>query len=126
MDPSAWSAVTIPVEGTHVVVVNDAHGEARQESNLHHEAAHLLCGHKPADMKVLGGFAFRVFDETAEAEAAWLGGCLHLPRAALLQALRRGHDEPSIGERFVASAEMVRWRRSMTGVDRQLRQPRPS
>jgi hypothetical protein len=121
IDPTAWSAVTVPAGAGHLVILNDAHSEARQESNLHHEAAHLVCGHQPTELKTVGQFALRVFDDTAEEEATWLGGCLHLPRIALLRAAASGHDDAAIGQTYVASPEMVRWRCSITAVDRQIR-----
>jgi hypothetical protein len=46
---------------------------------------------------------------------------LHLSRPALLTALRDGHSDDSIASHYVASSDMVRFRRSVTGVDRQLR-----
>ena len=119
-DPRSWSAVSGHVDGTTIVIVNDAHSPTRQESNLHHEAAHLMRGHRPSKFLKLDDLTLREYDQDAEHEAEWLAGCLHLPRAALLEALRRGEDDSAIGQRFLASPEMVRFRRSVTGVDRQL------
>lgn len=120
IDPSAWSAATTSFEGTAIVILNDAHGRERQESTLHHEASHLLRGHKPCELVKVGPFTVREYDKEAEDEAGWLGGCLHLPRPALLATLGAGLGEDVIAERYVASTEMVRYRRRMTGVDRQL------
>lgn len=106
--------------GTTFVIVNDAHIPARQESDLHHEAAHLLRQDRPSRIIKVGELSLREYDTEAEAEAGWLAGCLHLPRAALLRALRQGEDDLSIARRYVASAEMIRFRRSVTGIDRQL------
>jgi hypothetical protein len=119
-DPWSWSAVSGSYNGTTFVIVNDAHSPARQESNLHHEAAHLISGHRPSGLLQIDGLTLREYDQGAETEAEWLAGCLHLPRAALLAAIRRGEDETIIGQNFLASAEMVRFRRSVTGIDRQL------
>lgn len=119
-DPQSWSAVSGHVDGTTIVIVNDAHSPARQESNLHHEAAHLIRGHRPSRFLKLDDLTLREYDQDAEGEAEWLAGCLHLPRAALMEALIRDEDNSAIGQRFMASAEMVRFRRSVTGVDRQM------
>ena len=86
-DPRSWSAVSGPFDGTTIVIVNDAHSPARQESNLHHEAAHLIRGHRPSRFLKLDDLTLREYDQDAEHEAEWLAGCLHLPRAALMEAL---------------------------------------
>lgn len=119
-DPRSWSAVSGSYNGTTFVIVNDAHSAARQESNLHHEAAHLIRRHRPSRLLQIDGFTLREYDQDAESEAEWLAGCLHLPRPALLTAVRHGEDDSAIGQKFLASAEMVRFRKSVTGVDRQL------
>jgi hypothetical protein len=119
-DPGAWSAITACCDGVCVIVVNDSHTRERQESSLHHEAAHLICAHTPSRIVKVAGLTLREYDETSEAEATWLAGCFHIPRRALVRVLRRGADEAMVGATFVASCEMVRYRRQVTGVDRQL------
>lgn len=118
-DHSAWSALTLNTNPV-VVIHNDSHSEFRQEANLHHEAAHVICKHLPSQLTQLGGFSVRTFDARAEEEASWLGGCLHLPRRALIGALSRGDDPEGIGATFVASPQLVRWRISKTGASLQL------
>lgn len=118
-DPWSWSAVSGSYDGTTFVIVNDAHTPARQESNLHHEAAHLIRGHHPSRLLQVDGLTLREYDDAAESEAEWLAGCRHLPRAALVTAVKQGDDDSTIGQKFLASAEMVRFRRSVTGIDRQ-------
>jgi Zn-dependent peptidase ImmA (M78 family) len=120
VDATGWSALTLTYEDQHIVILNDAHDVPRQESDLYHEASHLMRGHKPCQLVSVGGMTFREYDYEAEQEAAWLAGCLHLPRPALLSALGRGDSEAVIGTQYAASPEMVRYRRSVTGVDRQL------
>jgi hypothetical protein len=119
-DPTSWSAITGGYDGLTFVIVNDAHSPARQESNLHHEAAHLIREHRPSRILKIHGLTLREYDTDAEAEAEWLAGCLHIPRTALLAAVRQGNDDSAIGQKFVASNDMVRFRRSVTGIDRQL------
>jgi len=120
-DPTGWSAITAAYNGTSIVIINDAHNEQRQESDMHHEASHLLRKHKPCELVRAGELTIRVFDPETEEEASWLAGCLHLPRAALVAALRSGDGEEAIAARYMASTQMVRYRRSVTGVDRQLK-----
>jgi hypothetical protein len=55
-----------------------------------------------------------------ERRSEWLGGCLQIPRETILYLVRRGYDNPAIAEQFEASEDMARFRRNMTGVDRQI------
>ena len=87
-----------------------------------HEQGHIICKHKPAQIVQLGNlpWVLRTYDADQEEEAAWLGGCLQLPRESLLWALKRGMDEAMLCDYSGASIDMVRYRRRKTGVDRQL------
>jgi Zn-dependent peptidase ImmA (M78 family) len=116
----AWSAVTIFCDAKPIVLVNETHGERRRESSLHHEAAHLLCGHRPQHVVRVGDWILRSYDAAMESEASWLGGCLQLPRPALYWAISHGLDDREIQERYVASDAMLKYRRAVTGVGRQL------
>lgn len=119
-DGSGWSATTVQVDGFAVVVCNVSHSIARRESDVMHELAHIICKHPAMRLMTVAGMRVREYSEVQEEEAAWLGGCLHLPRIALWNALRRGITVPAIMERFNASEQMVRYRRNVTGVDVQM------
>lgn len=119
-DTSGWSAVTVEFGDLPIVIYNVSHSLARQESDLMHEMSHIICKHPAMRMVKIAGLQMREYSEVQEEEATWLGGCLHLPRAALWNALRRGLTTAAIMERFNASEEMVRYRRNMTGVNVQL------
>lgn len=118
-----WSAATIPLStDQHLIIHNPNHSPARQQSNLMHEVAHILCGHEVSEERKstgLSGF-LRNHDEEQENEAEWLGACLQLPRPALLWALKRRMKLDQIAEHFSASVEMVRYRINVTGVKKQL------
>jgi Zn-dependent peptidase ImmA (M78 family) len=118
-----WSAVTLVLKNRFLIIYNAAHTLQRQESDLMHEIAHVLCKHEPAKIELPGKFpwACRTFSSEQEEEAAWLGGCLQIPRAGLLEAVQRGLANSNIAILFGASEEMVRYRRNKTGVDTQLR-----
>lgn len=119
---SNWSAVTLLAKECYLIIHNTTHSRRRQESDLMHEMAHVLCKHKP--MRVLPlqslGVFLREYDEVQEEEAVWLGGCLQLPRRALWWAVKRGMDEMTIADHYGASIDLVRYRRNVTGVHLQL------
>ena len=122
-DSESWSAITLPIEESWLVISNPVHSAARQESNLMHELAHLICEHRPGRLHQIEGIPFpvREYDDNQEEEAAWLGGCLQIPRTAMLRSVERGMSNEQIAEHFGASLQLVRYRRNVTGVDVQLR-----
>jgi len=123
MNPDRWSAVTIPVDGKAVIVHNTRHAPCRQESNLMHEIAHVLCGHKGATVQCSGvlPWAFRTYNKDQEDEAKWLGACLQIPRTGLIWAIGKQMTDLAIAEFFGASEALVKFRRNTTGVDIQRR-----
>jgi hypothetical protein len=118
VDVTAWSALTL-TSNPVVVIFNSSHSRERQESNLHHEAAHILCGHAPDLITSIAELSLRTFESDCEEEASWLAGCLHLPRVAIETCIRSGMGSAEIGEAYVASQQLLRYRRSGTGIDRQ-------
>lgn len=118
---SQWSALTIPHPGGHLIIHNPTHSLTRQESDLMHELAHILCEHPAPQLVNIPGFplGLREYDVVKEKEAEWLGGCLQLPRNGLSWALRKGMNHTDIAEHFKASGDMVRFRINMTGLKRQ-------
>jgi hypothetical protein len=120
-DSSSWSAVTVIAGKCMMVIHNTSHALVRQESNIMHEMAHIICKHVPVKLIQIGGlpFFFREYDAEQEEEANWLGACLQLPRPALCMAVRQRMTMPEMSRYFQASEEMVRYRRQITGVDRQ-------
>lgn len=121
-DESAWSAVSILVGTQIAIIYNTSHSAGRQESDLTHEVAHLLCKHEPMYLVPLPGLplVLRTYNVEQEDEANWLTGCLKLPREALLWAVRNGMDNTEIATYFQASLQLVEYRRRITGIDKQL------
>lgn len=120
---SHWSAASVPLnDNNYIIIHNPNHSKARQQSNLMHEVAHILCKHKVKDDKLklgLNGF-LRHLDEEQENEAEWFGSCLQLPRPSLLWALKKNLKVEEIAILFNASVDMVGYRINVTGVKRQL------
>ncbi|OOG72668.1 ImmA/IrrE family metallo-endopeptidase [Flavobacterium sp. A45] len=118
-----WSAATIPLkEGKYIIVHNPTHSPARQQSNLMHELAHIICEHKVSEKTKTTGLSgfLRSLDIEQEDEAEWLGSCLQLPRPALLYSLKKRMTFEEIAEHYKCSIEMVQYRINITGVTRQL------
>ena len=120
---SGWSALTMPTKKKNRIIIhNPFHSSARQQSNLMHELAHVLCDHKYTTTHV--GFnipmGMRFHDEQQEGEANYLGSCLQVTRPGLLWALKKKMSIPEIAAYFTASVDMVNFRINSTGVRRQL------
>jgi hypothetical protein len=121
-DSDSWSALSFERNGQIVIIHNPVHSPRRQESNLMHELAHVLCNHEPSHLvqSINFPFALRTYNSDQEEEARWLGGCLQLPRAALMWAIRHGMNNAMIVKHYGASVDLVRFRRQITGIDRQM------
>lgn len=120
LDHSEVSAMTIFPDWPNrrrVVILNDAHSLARQHSDLAHELAHGLLLHEPGYPIVNGCRDYRQSDES---EAAWLSGCLLVPRDAALVVARSDTPVSQAAADFAVSVEMMTWRINVTGVRRQV------
>lgn len=89
----------------------------RFESTIMHELAHFILNHPAGHLYMAPDGSFqRDFDDLVEAEAAYLGSCLQIPRRGLQWTVQQGFDHEAIAVHFGASLEMVRWRRNMCMV----------
>ena len=120
IQPGAFSACTLrPSPDRVVVVYNPISGESRRRSDLAHELAHTLLDHELSRIEKLGDVTFLSCDPAQEEEAAWLSGCLLLPRALLLAEVSRGSSTEDIALECGVSETMARYRLNVTGVIRQ-------
>lgn len=116
-----WSGVTIyDPWGKPFIIHNSSHAPTRQESDLMHEAAHILCKHPPGKIVRIGELSLRSYNEDHEEEAKWLGGCLQITRRGLLWAIGRDMTIEEIADHFGASQALARYRRNVTGADTQI------
>ena len=102
-----------------MIVFNPLSAPSRRTSDLAHEFAHLLLDHDLSRIETLGDLTFLSCDPVQEEEAAWLSGCLILPRPLLLAEVRRGATAGDIAKRHGVSETMARYRLNVTGVARQ-------
>ena len=120
VQPGAFSACTFRPSADRVVVVyNPLSAKSRRRSDLAHELAHTLLEHELSRVEKLGDVTFLSCDPTQEEEAAWLSGCLLLPRALLLSETRKGSGAKDIAEKYGVSERMAQYRLGVTGVVRQ-------
>jgi Zn-dependent peptidase ImmA (M78 family) len=116
-----WSAVTLKRDNTFAIILNTDHSIARQESDLFHELAHIVCGHDMSGFVKIGDTYFRRYNKEQEEEAEWLGGCLHIPRKCLEWAFRSNMSPQDISNNYTASDELVTYRINVTGIKNQYR-----
>lgn len=114
---SSWSAVTLGIEKPSLIIYNSAHSPARIESDIMHEAAHVLLGHKMCEIDTSYGIPLRKYDETQEHEAEWLGACLQLPKPAMIRHyVFKSLTIEQIATMFNASIPMVNYRVGVSGA----------
>ncbi|MDE2902978.1 MAG: ImmA/IrrE family metallo-endopeptidase [Chloroflexota bacterium] len=120
LQPGAFSACTLrPSADRTVVVYNPVSAKSRQTSDIAHELAHTLLDHDLSRIERVGDVTFLSCDPTQEEEAAWLSGCLLLPRPLLLAEVRKGSHARDIAGKYGVSERMAKYRMDVTGVVRQ-------
>ena len=117
-DRDSWSAMTLRVDDTNLIILNSAHALTRQRSSLSHEIAHLILDHEPGriDVSPEGHLLLNSFEREQEEEADWLSATLLVPRAGLQVAYRANQDAQTLADHFGVSLDMLNWRLRMTGV----------
>ena len=120
LQDDAFFACTFKLPSGHAIVFNPLMPETRRNSDIAHEVSHIVLDHRLSRLERLGDVAFLSCDKQQEEEAAWLSGCLLLPRFALVHDLTKGMQSKTIAETRALSKSMVDYRRRVTGVERQL------
>jgi IrrE N-terminal-like domain len=119
IDPGSFSAGTVLVGTTRLIIFNPVHSEGRRANSLAHELAHLLLEHEPGPAVGPGGC--RVWHQEMEEEANLLAAILLVPRAAALACARAGLPHAIGAVRFGVSHDLMRWRTDHTGASKQAR-----
>ncbi len=117
-----WSALTMVTKaGNRIIIHNPFHSIGRQQSDVMHELAHIICKHeiKENTYDFAIPFGMRNFDEVQEEEAKCLGSTLQIARPGLLWSKKRDMDNHAIAEHFNASIDMVNYRMNTSGVSKQ-------
>ncbi len=113
-----WSAITLgSSNAASTIIYNTSHSEPRVQSDIMHELAHVLLGHAMEEIDTSLGLPLRKYDQTQEDEAEWLGGCLQLPKSALVKYfVYKNYSAEQIAETFKASVAMTKYRIGVSGV----------
>ncbi len=122
-----WSALTmITHAGNRIIIHNTYHSTSRQQSDLMHELAHIICNHEHGqhnyDFDI--PFGMREFNPLQEEEAKCLGSTLQLASPCLLWAVKRNFSYEEIANYFDASMDMVKYRMNMTGIAKRVKASR--
>jgi Zn-dependent peptidase ImmA (M78 family) len=125
-DPFGWSAVSLAINGSGLLIYNPRKSKGRRASDIMHELAHFLLDHKPTTiiMSQELDLAIRSFDAKQEDEANWLAWTVLLPRDAIVACLRRRMKVAAIAEEYGVSEDLVAYRTRITGVEYQFRASR--
>jgi Zn-dependent peptidase ImmA (M78 family) len=99
-----------------LVLFNDANSAARQNSDVAHELAHGLLLHEPSCAIVNG---CRDYSKADEEEAAWLSGCLLVPREAAVAVATVGMPMGIAAVDYGVSTRMMTYRVNCTGARKQ-------
>ena len=103
-----WSALTmITKAGNQIIIHNEYNTPQRQQSDLMHELAHIICGHKREK---------REYNEIHEEEAKWLGATLQLSKPCLYWGKKYKNDFQLIADYYNCSLEMVTYRMNVTKI----------
>lgn len=116
VDAAVLSAMTIFPDWPRrhrVIIFNDANAPERQNSDVAHELSHGLCLHEPRHAIVQG---CRDYSKLEEDEAAWLSGCLLVPRTAAFAVALSGMPIELAAAEYGVSTRMMSWRVNATGA----------
>jgi hypothetical protein len=120
IDPGAFSAATLPVDGgRRILIHNDSHDPRRQRSNIAHEIAHVLLGH-PFTLPI-DASGCRNVDRDHEDEANWLGAAILISDEAALHIVRSALDTEAACSHYGVSGPLLRMRINASGAQIRLK-----
>ncbi len=113
-----WSGASFRCNNHAIILYNENHSDARNESTIMHELSHIILNHKPIinesqkHLKLI----LRIYDEVHENEAIWLGSCLQIPFDGLVSALLKNNTPEQIAHQYLCSVEMAKYRINKSGA----------
>ena len=114
----SWSAVTLRLTGSDLILVNETHVLGRQNYTIAHELSHIILNHEPTQVFFTpnGLMMLAHYNKTFEKEADCLAGTLLVPRKVFFY-LDEGRDERWLAKYFGVTTKLIQMRRNLTGVD---------
>lgn len=121
VDSGDWSAVTLRLTESDLIIINETHVRGRQNYTIAHELSHIILQHEPTQVFFTpdGLMMLAHYHKTFEKEADCLAGTLLVPRESLLFHLDEGRDERWLAKYFGVTTKLIQMRRNLTGVDLQ-------
>ena len=113
-DPTAFSAMLLPVGIGRVILVNNKHSYGRKNSSLAHEIAHVLLAHPPS--QVFSQPGCRNFNRGMEDEASCLSGYILIPNQAASHIVWSNSDLETACEEYGVSRKMLEYRLNASGA----------
>ncbi|MGH7723292.1 MAG: ImmA/IrrE family metallo-endopeptidase [Candidatus Dormibacteria bacterium] len=110
---SLFSAYTLRLPTSFLIIFNDAHEETRIASSVAHELSHFLLLH--VGTPPLMGDGQRTWDGSLESEASRLGGHLLVPDAVGRWAANSGVSLAAAAAKYGVSPAFMQWRMGASG-----------
>ena len=101
-------------EGRQIIIVNDDHSSARQNSDIAHEIGHTLLSHPLWDLSSM--MDCRDFNQDLEDEASHLAGHLLIPNEAAKHIININLGNDSAQASYGVSRQMLDWRLNTSGA----------
>ena len=122
-DAGGFSASLISFgDGRRMIIVNDDHSPARQNSDIAHEIGHTLLAHPLEVLSSMMGC--RDFDPDLEDEANHLAGYLLVPNEATWRIVNSGMGHELALVTYGVSRQMLNWRLNMSGARQRFQRSR--
>ena len=115
-----FSALALIINDYRIIIYNGSHSLARQESDIMHELAHIICGHSGDCLQLSAEIGLREYNDQYEQEAKWFGSVLQIPERGLFKLAKGGYTTKQIATIYGASEEMATYRRRILAIDRRL------
>ena len=101
-------------EGHGMIIVNDDHSLARQNSDIAHEIGHALLAHPLGNLSSM--MSCRDFNQDLEDEASHLAGHLLIPNEAAKHIININLGNDSAQASYGVSRKMLDWRLNTSGA----------
>ena len=108
-------AVTMKPNGISEILYNDFVSSNRQRSDIAHEVAHIVLGHKPSIITSEKGC--RAYNAELEREAHELGYTILVPKFSALSAVENFNRREDAAKHFQVSKSLMEYRIRKSGAD---------